>query len=151
MRYYSNPLPPSIFHQHLSFLSSLIQSINKENVSSSAQLNHDVPFSGLTEFPDSSSIFTAHKRSCGKVIFQKRLSVHEEGRIPVQRGSLSWRPPVTVEERAVRILLECILVDKVNAHFCNHYISIFLGTRYSSALFSNAAANPTNYTILTRK
>ena len=60
-------------------------------------------------------------------------------------------PPVTVEERAVRILLECILVDKVNAHFCNHYISIFLGTRYSSALFSNAAANPTNYTILTRK
>ena len=85
--------------------------------------------------------------------------------VSVQGGSLSgggvcwWGslvtenppPPVTVEERAVRILVECILVDKVNAHFCNHYISIFLGTRYSSALFSNAAANPTNYTVLTRK
>ena len=50
-------------------------------------------------------IFNAHRRSCGKVMFL-HLSV-----ILFTGGSLSRTPPPhTVEERTVRILLECILV-----------------------------------------
>ena len=38
------------------------------------------------------------------------------GRCSVQEGSLSWRSPGMMEERTVRILLECILVSKMFIH-----------------------------------
>ena len=74
--------------------------------------------------------FTAHKPSCGKVVFlhlSVSHSVHRgEGgmRAPTARTSPPptlppgntrtpwWIPPNTVNERVVRILLECILVSK---------------------------------------
>ena len=61
--------------------------------------------------------FTGRKRSCGTVCFQIYLwffshggSLSVQQRVSVQGGSLSGRPPCMVNEWAVRILLECILV-----------------------------------------
>ena len=84
----------------------------------------------MAECQEEAHLFiTIRKRSCGKVMFLHLSvgSLSRWGLCPAVRGlcpvggncpgglcpggSLSLRPPRMVEERAVRILLECILVD----------------------------------------
>ena len=60
-------------------------------------------------------VSTVRKRSCRKVMLSEVFVCPQEGCLS---GGVSVMgplpPPVTVEERAVRILLECILVHLVN-------------------------------------
>ena len=65
---------------------------------------------------DIPGIFTTRKRSLQRLCFHRCLSVHREG-VSLSRWGFSGRPPYG-KERAVSILLQCILVVQSSALRC---------------------------------